>query len=167
MEKLNMRSIRKILIVSSLGVLLPIVASAQSITDVQGMSPEDRRTYMESMSEDERMAMRDKWRGEFESLSDEEKQAMRGKRAGSRGAGGQRGDREAMRERWESMSGEERAAAREKRGAQRSDRRERWEAMSDEDRAAARAKRGDHKRQRSDGDRHHGDKGERGAMPNE
>lgn len=103
-----MQTIQKILLISAISLMLPLAASAQTIQDVQAMSPEDRRAYMEAMSDDERAAMREKWRGEFDSMSDEEKQAVREKRRS-----GHRADRKA---RWDSMSEEERAAAREKRG---------------------------------------------------
>ena len=80
-----MRTLQKILLVSTLSLLAPLAASAQSVSDIQDLSPEDRRTYMESMSEDERKAFREQRRSEFESLSDQEKQAMRDKRAATRG----------------------------------------------------------------------------------
>ena len=147
-----MHTIRKILLVSCAFLLIPFAASAQSMDDIKEMSPEDRRAYVEGLSEEERTALREKRRAEFESLSDEEKQAMREKRAGHRDGR----NREAMRERWESMSEEERAAAK--------DRRERWKSMSEEERAAAREKRGQHKGQR--GDRHH-DRDDDGAQPDE
>ena len=150
-----MQTIQKILIVSGL-ILLPFAGSAQSITDIQNMDPDERRVFMESMLNDERTAMREKWRTEFDGMSDEEKQAIRQKRSANRGDGGR--DRTAMRERWESMSDEERAQAKERRAAQGEKRRERWESMSDEERAAAREKRGEQKDQR-------GQRGERAEKP--
>lgn len=95
-----MRTIRRILIACSLCLLLPFAATAQSLSDVQELSKEDRRAYMESMSKDERAAMRNKWRAEFKQLPEERKAAIR----------------EQRRAKWESMSEEERVAAREKRG---------------------------------------------------
>jgi hypothetical protein len=145
-----MRTIQKILLTLSLSLLLPLAASAQSIGEFQDLGPEERRAYMESMSDDERTAMREKWRSEFDNLPEEEKQAMRDKRAERRGAEGGGRDREAMRERRESMSEEERTAAREKRRASQEQRRERWDSMSDEERAAAREKYGQRKGPRGD-----------------
>jgi hypothetical protein len=148
MEILHMHTIQKILIVSSLGLLLPLVASAQSVSEIRAMSPEDRRAYMESMSEEERDAKREQWRSEFDALPEEEKQAIRNQRAER-----QDRDREAMRERWDSMSDEERAAAKDRRRAREDERRKRWESMSDEEKAAARARRDEHRGER---DGHHG-----------
>ena len=148
-----MRTIRRILIVCSLSLFFPLAASAQSLSDVQAMSKEDRRTYIESMSDDERTAMRDKWRAEYDQLSDEQKEAIRGQRAGNRGGKGRGGDREAMQQRWDSMSEEERTAARDKFRANGEKRRAQWDSMSEEERAAAREKRGAGKGQRQGGQR--------------
>ena len=153
MESLHMHTIQKILVVSSLSLLLPLVASAQSISEIRAMSPEDRRTYMESMSEDERAAKREQWRSEFDALPEEEKQAIRNQRAERRDGKGRNRDREAMRERWDSMSDEERAAAKDRRRAREDERRERWDSMSDEEKATARARRDEH---RGDRGGHHG-----------
>ncbi len=100
----------KTLLISAGLALLTAPVSAQSVTDLQDMTPEDRRAYLESMSDDERNAMREKWRNEVENMSEEERQAMREKRR----AKGEK-NREHARERWQSMSEEERAVAREKR----------------------------------------------------
>jgi hypothetical protein len=157
MESLHMRTIRKILMACSL--ILPFAASAQSLSDMQALSEEDRRAYIESMSEDERAAMQGKWRAEFEALPKEQKAAIREQRQGHRN-GEQRGrDREAMRQRWDTMSEEERSAARDRFRANGEKRRAHWESMSEEERAAAREKRGEHKGQRQGG--HH--KGNAGA----
>ena len=154
-----MRTIRNILTIISLSLILPVVASAQSLSDVQAMSKEDRRNYIESMSDDERSAMRDRWRAEFEQLPEEQKAAIREQRQ-AKGGGGNRGrDREAMRQRWESMSEEDRAAAKEKFRAKEEKRRANFEAMSEEERAAYRAKRGEHKGQRQGG-QHKGNAGD-------
>ena len=158
MEYLQMQTIQKILIITGLS-LLPFAASAQSVSDLQNMDPEERRAFMKSMSDDERTAMRDKWRSEFDGMSDEDKQAMRKRRDANRGDGGR--DRAAMRERWETMSEEERAQAKDRRKAKGEKRRERWDSMSDEERAAARDKRGQQKGQR--GERRQ--QGERGQKP--
>ncbi|NCF72727.1 MAG: hypothetical protein GWP67_04385 [Gammaproteobacteria bacterium] len=157
-----MHTLQKILLASSLSILLPFAAYGQSINDLYGMSPEDRRTYMESMSDDERTAMREKWREEYENLPEEEKRAIREQRAASQDGRGR--DREAMRQRWDSMSEEERAATKDRYQEQKERRREQWESMSDEERAAARASRGERKGQKP----HHKDKGKKGkAKPSE
>lgn len=131
-------------------------AAAQSVNDLMDLSPEERRAYMQSMSDDERSAMREKWRNEMQNMSEEERQAIRDKRGAAAGAAGKRRDRGAMRERWESMSEEERAAAKEQRTARKAQRKARWDAMSEEERAAAREKRQQHKgngKRHSKGDR--------------
>jgi hypothetical protein len=137
-----MRTREKLIMVTGLSLLLPFAAAAQSISEVRALSPEDRRAYMQSMSEEERTAKREQWRAEFDALPDDQKQAMRQERSEQRGR-----DREAMRERWESMSDEDRAAARDRRQARDSERRERWQSMSDADRAAARARRDERRRE--------------------
>jgi colicin import membrane protein len=146
-----MRTIQEILLVSSLSLLLPFAALAQSISDVQALSSEDRREYMESMSDDERNAMREKWRAEYEQLPEDQKMAIREQRAANRGGKNRGRDREAMKQRWDSMSEEERAAAKERRRAQSDKRREQWESMSEEERAAMREQRGGHNGQRQSG----------------
>jgi hypothetical protein len=146
-----MRTIQEILLVSSLSLLLPFAALAQSISDVQALSPEDRREYMESMSDDERNAMREKWRAEFEQLPEDQKMAIREQRAANRNGKNRGRDREAMKQRWDAMSEEERAAAKERRRAQSDKRREQWESMSEEERAAMREQRGGYKGQRQGG----------------
>jgi hypothetical protein len=145
MENLHMRTIRKTLMACSLSLLLPFAASAQSLSEVQAMSKEDRRNYIESMSEDERAAMRDKWRAEYEQLPDEQKAAIRAQRQGGRDGQNRGRDRQAMQQRWDSMSEEERTAAKEKVRAKSEQRRAKWDAMSEEERAAAREKRGGQK----------------------
>jgi hypothetical protein len=152
MESLNMHTIQKILVVSSLSLLLPCVASAQSISEMRAMSHEDRRSYMQSMSEDERAAKREQWRSDFDALPAQEQQAIRNQRAERRDGKGRNRDREAMRERWESMSDEERAAAKDRRRGRDDQRRARWESMNDEEKAAARARRDEHRAER--GGRH-------------
>jgi hypothetical protein len=142
----------------SLSMLLPVVAMAQSLSDVQAMSKEDRRNYIESMSEDERSAMQDKWRSEYEQLPEEQKAAIQKQRQPKSGGGNRGRDREAMRQRWESMSEEERAAARDNFRANGENRRGNRESMSEEERAAMRAQRGEHKGQRQ-GERKKGNAG--------
>jgi hypothetical protein len=147
MESLHMRTIRDFILICSL--ILPVAAFAQSLSDVQAMSKEDRRSYIEAMSDDERTAMRDKWRAEFEQLPEEQKATILEQRR-AKGGGGNR-DRDAMRQRWESMSEEDRATAREKFRANGDRRRGNRQSMSEEERAAMREKRGEHKGQRQGG----------------
>lgn len=115
-----MHTIQKILVVSSLSLLLPFVASAQSISEIRAMGPEDRRAYMESLSKDERATKREQWRSEFDALPEEEKQAIR----------------------------EQRMAARDRHRAREDERRKRWDSMSEEEKAAARARRDEHRGKR-------------------
>ena len=153
-----MQTIQKTLMIFGL-CLLTFAVSAQSITDLQNMDREERRSFMESMSDEERSARGAKWRTEFDGMSDEEKQAIRQKRGANRGDDGR--DRAAMRERWESMSDEERSQAKERRAAHSEKRRERWDSMSDEEKAAAREKRGEQDGQRGE----QGQRDERGEKP--
>lgn len=134
-------------------MLVPLGLQAQSLSDFQNLTPEERRAYWDGMSEQERQAKRDQWHAERQAMSDEERAATR----------------EQMRARWDSMSEEERQPKREQmrahrdsmseeqRRAMREERRSRWEGMSDEERAAARER---HHAQR-DGDKHPG--GRRGG----
>ena len=133
-----MRGLNKISALVMAIAILPCSAFAQSIQDIQALSPEDRKAYMQSMSEDERAAMKQKWRAEYAALPAAEQQAMRDQR---RANGDRRGkDREAMREQMASLSPEERETAktemRAKKDAKREERRARWDAMSEEERAA-------------------------------
>jgi hypothetical protein len=129
-------------------MLVPLGLQAQSLSDFQNLTPEERRAYWDGMSEQERQAKRDQWHAERQAMSDEERNAMR----------------EKMRARRDSMSDEERRAAREQmrvhrdsmsdeqRRAMREERRSRWEGMSDEERAAVRERRHAHR----DGGKHPG-----------
>lgn len=136
-----MHPYRKTIVAISLALLVPLAASAQSLSDLKEMSHDDRRAAYERMSEEERSAIRDQRRSEYDSMSEEEREAMRKKRAGQRD------------ERWESMSEEERNAAREKRHS-------RWESMSEEERAVARERRGDYEGHRKGHGKHdHANKG--------
>lgn len=134
-----MRKFRLLFVIAGLSLLIPVAGMAQSVAEFSELSPEDRRAYMHSMSEEERQAKRTEWRAEMEALPEAERKAIREKMAANRPQRGGR-DREAMRERWESMSDEERAAARAKRQQRKAERRAAWEAMSDEERAQHREK---------------------------
>lgn len=146
-----MQKLRLILMASGLALLLPVTGYTQSISDIKDLSPEDRRAYMQSMSPDERSAMRDRWRAELEAMPEDERRAFRESMAANRPEGAR--NRDARRERWESMSDEERSDARRMREERMLQRREKWESMSDEERAAARDEKGHrmHRGQRDGG----------------
>ena len=57
-----MHKSRLTLLASGLALALPVSGYAQSAADVESLSSEDRRAYLESMSPDERAAMAEKWR---------------------------------------------------------------------------------------------------------
>ncbi len=113
-------------------LLLPLGLQAQSLSDVQNLSPEERSAYLDSMSDEERQAKREEWRAERAGMSDEQRAAMR----------------EEMRTRRDSMSAEDRQARRE-------EMRRRWDSMSEEDRATARNHFHGHRGDRGDGGKHH------------
>lgn len=69
-------------------LLLPVAASGQSVSDIKTLTPEERRAYFESLSEEERQAVREQWRAErkahreqrraeWEALSEEGREAKR------------------------------------------------------------------------------------------
>jgi hypothetical protein len=120
-------------------MLVPLGLQAQSLSDFQNLTPEERRAYWDSMSEQEHQAKRDQWHAERQAMSDEERAAMREEmraRRNSMSEEERQAKREQMRTHRDSMSNEERQAM-------RAEMRSRWQGMSDEERAAAR-------------DRHHG-----------
>ena len=107
------RSFTRFLAIAAL--LVPLGLQAQSLSDFQNMTPDERRSYLDSMSEQERQAKREEWRAERDAMSEEERAAMRDKMRAQREAMSEeerRAMREQMRSRWEVMSDEERAAAR-------------------------------------------------------
>ena len=126
MSRVSLSRLAPALAIVALG--LSPALQAQSLSDFQNLSPEEKRAYWDSMSEQEREAKREEWRAQRDAMSDEERAAMR-EQMESR--------RQEMRNRWESMSEEERDAF-------RAERRARWESMSDEERAAARERRSQH-----------------------
>ena len=107
------QSFTRILAIAAM--LVPLGLQAQSLSDLQNMTPEERHTYLDSMSEQERQAKREQWRAEREAMSEQERAAMR----------------EQMRAQRESMSDEERQAMRDRMRAH-------WDGMSEAERAAAR-----------------------------
>lgn len=145
-----MKKFRLMLMISGLTMLFPVAGIAQSVGEISELSPEDRRAYMQSMSEEERQAKRAEWRAEMEAMPEADRKAIREKMGANRPQRGGR-DREAMRERWNSMSDEERAAMKAERDQKKAQHRETWQSMSDEERAAARAKFGKKKGHRKSG----------------
>ena len=120
---------------------LPLGLYAQSLSEFHSMSPDEKRAYMDSLSEQERQAKREQWRAERDAMSDEERAAMHAERMARR---------EEMRAHWNELSEEEKQARREAMRAHREERRAMWESMSPEERAAMREQHGG---------RHHGGKG--------
>lgn len=145
-----MKKFRLMLMISGLTMLFPVAGIAQSVGEISELSPEDRRAYMQSMSEEERQAKRAEWRAEMEAMPEADRKAIREKMGANRPQRGGR-DREAMRERWNSMSDEEWAAMKAERDQKKAQHRETWQSMSDEERAAARAKFGKKKGHRKSG----------------
>jgi aminopeptidase N len=117
---------------------LPLGLQAQSFSEFHSMSPDEKRAYMDSLSEQERQAKREEWRAQRDAMSDEELAAMHAERMARR---------EQMRAQWNALSDEEKQARRKAMRAHREERRAMWESMSPEERAAIRERRGD---------RHHG-----------
>ena len=124
---------------SSALLALPLGLQAQSLSEFHDMTPEQKRAYMESLSEQEREAKREQWRGERAAMSDEQRAAMHAERMARR---------EEMRSHWNAMSEEERQAKREAMRAHREQRRTMWESMSQDERAAMRERRSEHHRGR-------------------
>ena len=153
-----MKKFRLLIMMSGLTLLLPITGIAQSVSDLSELSPEDRRAYMQSMSQEERQAKREQWQAEMQGMPEADRKAMHEKMAANRPERGNR-DRAAKRERWESMSDEERAAAKGQRQERKQQHREAWNSMTDEERAAARERFGHNKGPGKSGGRQH--KGER------
>ncbi len=117
---------------------LPLAPLAQSLTEFHNMTPDEKRAYIDSLSEQERVAKREQWRAERDAMSDEERAAMHAERMAKR---------EEMRAHWNALSDEVKQAKREAMRAHREERRALWESMSPEERAAMRDRHGG---------RHHG-----------
>lgn len=120
----------------------PLGLQAQSLSAFHNMSPDEKRAYLDSLSQEERQAKREQWRAERDAMSDEERAAMHAERMARR---------EEMRAQWDGLSEEEKQARREAMRALREEHRARWESMTPEERAAMRERHGD---------RHHGRKSE-------
>jgi hypothetical protein len=129
----TMNTLRLILAASGLALLLPSVSFADVADGLDEMSPEERREYVQSLSEEDRQQLREQKRAEWQAMSDEERRAARDRYQRNRDK-----NRAAMRQNWENMSEEERAAARQQYKEREAQRREIWNNMSDEEKAVAR-----------------------------
>ena len=65
---------------------LPPGLQAQSFSEFHDMSPEQKRAYLDSLSEQERRAKHEQWRAERDAMSDEERAAMHAERMARREA---------------------------------------------------------------------------------
>ena len=128
-----MNTLRLILAASGLALLLPSVSFADLADGLDEMSPEQRREYIENLSEEDRQKLRDQKRAEWQAMSDEERRAARQRYERNRDA-----NRAAMRQNWENMSEEEREAARQQYKERKAQRREIWNNMSAEEKEVAR-----------------------------
>ena len=117
------------LALSSALLALPLAAQAQSLSDFHNLTPEEKRDYWDSLSEQERVAKRKQWRAERDAMSDEERAAMHAERMAKR---------EELRAQWNALSDEEQRAKRDAMRAQREERRAMWDSLSPEERAAIR-----------------------------
>ena len=72
-----MNTLRLILAASGLALLLPSVSFADLADGLDEMSPEQRREYIENLSEEDRQKLRDQKRAEWQAMSDEERRAAR------------------------------------------------------------------------------------------
>jgi hypothetical protein len=128
-----MNTLRLILAASGLALLLPSVSFADLADGLDEMSPEERREYIQNLSEEDRLQLREQKRAEWQAMSDEERRAARDRYQRNREK-----NRAAMRQNWENMSEEERAVARQQYKEREAQRRETWNNMSDEEKAVAR-----------------------------
>ena len=131
---------------AAVALFLPLGATAQSLSELEELSHEDRRAWFEAMSPDERAAKRAELIAERDAMSDEDRQAMRDRR---------RASHDQRRAEWDSLSDEERAAKREQMRGRRDEMRQRFESMSPEEREAFKQQR--RERDHGNRDRHRGD----------
>ena len=68
-----MKKFRLLLMISGLTMLFPVAGFAQSLEEISELSPEDRRAYMQSMSEEERQAKRAEWREQMNAMPEAER----------------------------------------------------------------------------------------------
>ena len=111
-----------------LALLIPTAGLTQVPEGLEGMTPEQRREYVQGLSDDERQALKKQLRAQWDAMSEEERTAARRDQADRRAA-----NKEAMRKQWDSASEEEREVMRAKRDAQKQKQREVWNNMSDEE----------------------------------
>lgn len=135
-----LRSITTLIAASGLALLIPAAGFAQTPEGFDNMTPEQRRDYVQGLSDEDRQAFRDQRRAQWDAMSAEEQRAARQRQSEHRNA-----DREAMRQKWDSMSEEEREAARAQRMARKEKNREVWNNMSDEQKNAARQRAREHR----------------------
>jgi hypothetical protein len=152
-------------ILASAILAVPLALQAQSLSEFHDLSPEDKRAYWDSMSEQERQAKREQWRQERDAMSDEDRAAMHAERMARREEmrtrwgsmseterdairAARQARHEEQRAAWDALSAEEKQAKREAMRAPREQRRTMWDSMSPEERAAVRERRGDHHRER-------------------
>ncbi len=124
---------------AAVALFLPLGATAQSLSEIEELSHEDRRAWFEAMSPDEREAKRAELMAERDAMSDEDRRAMRDRR----------------RAKWDSLSDEERDARREQMRGRHDEMRRRFESMSPEEREAFKQQR--RERDHGNHDRHRGD----------
>ena len=72
-----MKTISTLRLFAIAALMLPFAVQAQSLGELQDLSPEERRAYWESMSEDERAAKREQLRAEREAMTPEQREQMR------------------------------------------------------------------------------------------
>jgi hypothetical protein len=151
-----LRSIIAIFAVSGLALLISTVGHTQIPEGLESMTPEQRREYVQGLSDDERQALRKQLRAQWDAMSEEERTAARRDQADRRAA-----NKEAKRKQWDSMSEEEREAARAQRETQKQKRREIWNNLSDEEKAAARQRTRDGQGGRGGQNKGRGEQGKR------
>ena len=151
-----MQALRSVIAIFGLALLIPTAGLTQVPDGLEGMTPEQRREYVQGLSEDERQALRKQLRAQWDAMSEEERTVARRDQADRRAA-----NKEAKRKQWDSMSEEEREAARTQRETQKQKRREIWNNLSDEEKAAARQRTRDTQGQTGRGGQNKG-RGEQG-----
>jgi hypothetical protein len=128
-----MQRLRLIIAAAGLALLMPLGSLAQAPDAPEDMTPEQRRAYMQGLTEPERQALREQKRAQWEAMSDEERRLARRQKSEQRDK-----KRAAMREHWQSLSEEEREAARQQHREQAEKYRDTWNNMTDEQKSAAR-----------------------------
>jgi hypothetical protein len=105
-------TIATIAIVAASGfmLLVPAAGLAQVPDGLEDMTPEQRREYVQSLSGEERQALKKQLRARWDGMSEEERAAARAKRDSRK---------QKQREQWDNMSAEEKEAARQRRPGNR------------------------------------------------